>query len=50
MPRPAAPLIDVQPRTSEAKDKPYEQSDGGGLYPLVNVDGAKYWRMHRRYF
>ena len=45
MPKLATPLTDIQPRTAKAKDKPYKLSDGGGLYLLVNTDGAKYWRM-----
>ncbi len=49
MPKLIAPLTDVQPRNAKAKDKPYKLSDGGGLYLLVNTDGAKYWRMDYRY-
>lgn len=49
MPKLAAPLTDIQPRTAKAKDKPYKLTDGGGLYLLVNTDGAKYWRMDYRF-
>ena len=49
MPKLAAPLTDVQARTAKPKDKPYKLSDGGGLYMLVNTDGAKYWRMDYRF-
>jgi len=38
----------MQPRTAKAKDKLYRLTDGGGLYLLVNPDGAKYWRMDYR--
>ncbi|HJV53469.1 MAG TPA: Arm DNA-binding domain-containing protein, partial [Noviherbaspirillum sp.] len=49
MPKLATPLIDIQPRNAKPKEKPYKLSDGGGLYLLVNTDGAKYWRMDYRY-
>jgi integrase len=45
MPKLATPLTDIQPRTAKPKDKPYKLADGGGLYLLVNTDGARYWRM-----
>lgn len=31
-----------------AKGKPYKLADGGGLYLLVNPNGAKYWRLKYR--
>lgn len=34
--------------TSKTKDKPYKLSDGGGLYLLVNPNGARYWRLKYR--
>ncbi len=37
----AVPLTDIKPRTAKAKDKPYRLTDGGGLYMLINTDGAK---------
>ncbi len=49
MPKLVAPLTDLQPRNAKPKDKPYKLSDGGGLYLLVNTDGAKYWRMDYRF-
>jgi len=49
MPKLAVPLTDIQPRTAKPKDKSYKLSDGGGLYLLVNTDGAKYWRMDYRF-
>ena len=49
MPKLAVPLTDIQTRTAKSKDKPYKLSDGGGLYLLVNADGAKYWRMDYRF-
>lgn len=49
MPKLAVPLTDLQPRTAKPKDKPYKLTDGGGLYLLINTDGAKYWRMDYRY-
>lgn len=49
MPKLAVPLTDIQPRTAKPKDKPYKLADGGGLYLLVNTDGAKYWRMDYRF-
>ena len=49
MPRLAKPLTDSQPRNAKPKEKPYKLTDGGGLYLLVNPDGAKYWRMGYRF-
>jgi integrase len=49
MPKLATPLTDLQPRTAKPKDKPYKLADGGGLYLLVNLDGARYWRMDYRF-
>ena len=34
--------------TAKPKDKPYKLADGGGLYLLVNPNGAKYWRLKYR--
>ncbi len=41
---PQVKLTARQVDTSKAKDKPYKLSDGGGLYILVNPNGARYWR------
>jgi hypothetical protein len=42
------PLTDLKIRASKPKDKPYKISDGGGLYLLINPNGAKYWRWKYR--
>ncbi|WP_033576370.1 tyrosine-type recombinase/integrase [Dickeya chrysanthemi] len=34
--------------TAKPKDKPYKLADGGGLYLLVNTNGARYWRLKYR--
>jgi len=34
--------------TAKPKEKPYKLADGGGLYLLVNPNGAKYWRLKYR--
>ena len=57
MPKLSTPLTDIQVRNAkggikpkgETTDKPYTLPDGGGLYLLVNPDGAKYWRMQCRF-
>lgn len=49
MPKLATPLTDIQPRNAKPKEKPYKLADGGGLYLLINPDGAKYWRMSYRF-
>lgn len=41
-------LTDIQLRTAKPKDKPYKLSDAGGLYVLVQPNGAKYWRLKYR--
>jgi integrase len=45
MPKLVTPLTDIQAKTAKPKDKAYKLTDGGGLYLLVNTDGARYWRM-----
>jgi hypothetical protein len=45
---PQVKLTARQVDTSKAKDKPYKLSDGGGLYLLVNPNGARYWRLKYR--
>jgi integrase len=37
-----------QVEASKPKDKPYKLADGGGLYLLVNPNGARYWRLKYR--
>jgi integrase len=49
MPKIVPPLTDIAPRNAKKKDKPYKLADGGGLYLLINTDGAKYWRMDYRF-
>lgn len=49
MPKLVKPLTDIQPRNAKPKVKPYKLADGGGLYLLINPDGAKYWRMDYRH-
>lgn len=63
MPKLSIPLTDIQIRKAKGRlrpkgwgrlkdeptDKPYTLADGGGLYLLVNPDGAKYWRMQCRF-
>jgi len=36
---------DISIRTAKPKDKVYRISDGGGLYMLVQPNGAKWWRL-----
>jgi integrase len=43
------PLTDVKCRNSKGQGRPYKLSDGGGLYILVNPDGARYWRLAYRW-
>lgn len=49
MPKLATPLTDTQVKNARAKDKPYKLTDGGGLYLLIKIDGARYWRMRYRF-
>lgn len=48
MPKLVTPLTDIQVRNAKPKEKPYKLTDGGGLYLLVNPDGARYWRIDYR--
>ncbi len=43
------PLTDIKVRTAKPQDKSYKLSDSGGLFLLINVTGAKYWRLKYRY-
>jgi integrase len=43
------PLTDVKCRNSKGQIRQYKVSDGGGLYLLVNPDGARYWRLAYRW-
>jgi len=42
-------LTDLQVKKVKATDKPQKLSDGGGLYLLVQPNGAKYWRLKYRF-
>lgn len=39
------PLSDVKARNAKPKDKPYQLTDGDGLYLDVRPSGAKVWRV-----
>ncbi|MEO6340704.1 MAG: integrase arm-type DNA-binding domain-containing protein [Caulobacteraceae bacterium] len=43
------PLRDVSLRAAKGGEKPYKVSDGGGLFVLVQPNGARYWRLAYRY-
>lgn len=36
-------------RAAKSTQKPYKLSDGGGLYLLVNPNGALWWRLKYRF-
>ena len=38
-------LSAIEVKGAKPKNKPYKLSDGGGLFILVQPNGAKYWRM-----
>lgn len=43
------PLTDTAIRNSKAVGKPIKQTDGAGLYLLVNPNGSKWWRFDYRF-
>jgi integrase len=43
------PLSDSKCKNAKAAEKKYKLADGGGLYLLVELTGAKYWRMKYRF-
>lgn len=43
------PLTDTAIRKAKGHTKPRKLFDGGGLYLLVNPNGAKYWRLKYRH-
>jgi integrase len=43
------PLNDSLCKSAKPSDKPRKLADGGGLFLLVAVNGAKYWRLKYRY-
>jgi len=42
-------LSDLAIRRASAKAKAYKRYDGGGLYLLITLKGAKYWRFDYRF-
>lgn len=42
-------LTDMRVRSAQPLDKTYKLADGGGMYLLVNPDGARYWRLDYRF-
>lgn len=42
-------LNDKTIESAKSEAKPYKKSDGGGLYLLVQPNGAKYWRLNYRF-
>lgn len=48
MPKRITPLTPSQVQNTKAQPKPYKLRDGGGLFLLVNPDGAKLWRLDYR--
>lgn len=42
-------LAAIKIKNVKATDKPQKLSDGGGLYLLVQPNGAKYWRLDYRF-
>lgn len=42
-------LTDAAARKAKPEAKPYKKADGGGLYLLVQPNGAKYWRLKYRF-
>ena len=48
MPKRVVPLTASQVQNAKPQATPYKLRDGGGLFLLVNPDGAKLWRMDYR--
>lgn len=42
-------LTAIEISKSKAADKPQKLADGGGLYLLIQPNGAKYWRLDYRF-
>lgn len=42
-------LTDIEVKKAKATGKPIKLSDGGGLFLLVQPNGAKYWRLAYRF-
>lgn len=49
MPKLAVPLTDLDVKNVKGTDKPRKLADGGGMFLLINPDGARYWRMRYRF-
>jgi integrase len=43
------PLTELAVRRAKAREKPYKLADSGGLYLLVQPNGAKHWRLKYRF-
>ncbi len=41
-------LTDTAIRRAKPRERPYKLADGGGLYLLVNPNGARWWRLKYR--
>ena len=42
-------LTAIEAKSAKASDKPQKLADGGGMYLLVQSNGAKYWRLDYRF-
>lgn len=42
-------LTEVAIKKAKPEAKPYKMADGGGMYLLVQANGAKYWRLKFRF-
>lgn len=42
-------LTEVAIKKAKPEAKPYKMADGGGMYLLVQANGAKYWRLKYRF-
>lgn len=42
-------LTAIECKNAKPKDKAYKLADGGGMFLLVQPNGARYWRMKYRY-
>jgi integrase len=41
-------LTEVEIKASKPREKPYKLADAGGLYLLINPNGARWWRLKYR--